>query len=262
MTTREQTPGTATVSFLPLDRMIESTWESSLDLSEQAIHVRGFILEASVEGLSQCGSYLDEQELARAARFVRDKDRQRYILAHGGLRALLGRYARLAPEAIVYHYSENGKPSIEGQFPARGGLAFNMSHAHGRMLIAVARGREVGVDLELVRHDVEVEKLADRFFCSDEHAQIVRCPGEEADHMFFHYWVAKEAVLKAQGVGIASLHDCEIVSGGAAVRSTIRAKSGSAVQSDWTVQFLSCGTDWKGAVAAKGRDWIVQTGFE
>jgi 4'-phosphopantetheinyl transferase len=129
------------------------------------------------------------------------------------------------------------------------------------MLVALSRKREVGVDLELIRRDIEVGKLADRFFCPAERAAMAQNVAEYEHEMFFRYWVAKEAVLKAQGVGISSLQDCEILLNGAGARTAIRTTPGSAVQPGWTVQFLSCESEWEGAVAAKGHDWIVRPQF-
>jgi hypothetical protein len=127
------------------------------------------------------------------------------MLAHGGLRFILGFYLGFAPARIEFGSTSTGKPTLADLRPEHSAVTFNLSHAHGNAMVAIAQGREVGVDLELIREDVEALKLAERFF-SDREQQHVRSTAPELRcREFFHYWVAKEAVLKAEGVGLASL---------------------------------------------------------
>jgi len=42
-------------------------------------------------------------------------------------------------------------------------VRFNLAHSADAALIAIAHDREVGVDLERIRHDLESLKLAERF---------------------------------------------------------------------------------------------------
>jgi hypothetical protein len=71
-------------------------------------------------------------------------------------------------------------------------------------------------------------------------------------------WVAKEAVLKGQGIGIPSLQQCEIVTSPVSSRAGVRPTPGSAMQPGWIVQWLRCGPAWQGAVSALGNEWSVQ----
>ena len=77
---------------------------------------------------------------------------------------------------------------------------------------------------------------------------------------FYRYWVAKEAVLKGQGVGIGSLHQCEILPAGCDPLSsaTVSCVDPSGLQSGWTIQWLNCGPGWQGAVSADGSDWTIR----
>jgi len=65
-------------------------------------------------------------------------------------------------------------------------------------------------------------------------------------------------VLKAQGAGIAALQHCEILVSDSSSRASVRLSGDSALQPGWTVQWLSCGQDWQGAVSAFGHDWSVR----
>ena len=78
---------------------------------------------------------------------------------------------------------------------------------------------------------------------------------------FFRFWVSKEAVLKAQGIGLQALSQCEILLGADGVGAEVVVPVGSPLQNNWRVRFLSCGEGWEAAVAAQGLDWIAQCGL-
>jgi len=82
-------------------------------------------------------------------------------------------------------------------------VRFNLAHSADAALIAIAHDREVGVDLERIRHDVESLKLAERFFSPDECERLRHLPDDEANRLFFTLWTCKEAYLKAIGTGLS-----------------------------------------------------------
>jgi 4'-phosphopantetheinyl transferase len=157
--------------------------------------------------------------------------------------------------------NEAGKPSLVRIRKDQPTISFNMSHAHGRALIAVSKGQEIGVDLERVRSDVEAEKLSQRYFAPSEHATIMRLAQEQRAARFFRYWVAKEAVLKAQGVGLRALSECEVIMSVDGIGAEALVPTGVLLQDDWRIRFLSCGEGWEAAVAAQGVDWVAQCGL-
>jgi 4'-phosphopantetheinyl transferase len=92
--------------------------------------------------------------------------------------------------------TQRGKPFVPGSE-----VRFNLSHSGELTVCAFARGREVGIDVELESRKTEPLRLAERFFAPDE-AEAVRRDGREA---FFRIWVRKEAYVKALGLGIAGI---------------------------------------------------------
>ncbi len=174
---------------------------------------------------------------------------------------MLSRYLGIGPDGVELYRSDAGKPSLRGELGGQSAITFNMSHAHGRALIAVSKGREVGVDLERIRSDVEVAKLSERYFTPSEHATIMQSTQEQRAARFFRYWVAKEAVLKAQGIGLRALSQCEILMAADGVGAETRVPVGSPLQDNWRVRLLSCDEGWEAAVAAQGVDWVAQCGL-
>jgi 4'-phosphopantetheinyl transferase len=251
--------GEPMIEFPSVDRVGVSGWDLPLPLEEQTIHVWGFTLDGETSTLERCHRCLNEEERTRAARFVRCEDQIRYVLAHGSLRALLGRYTGLDAAAVTIQSGPAGKPALAATTDCRQHLRFNLSHSHGRMLVAVASHYEVGVDLEQVRDKVEVVKLAERFYAPSERDRLIGLSGTEQARWFYRYWVAKEAVLKGQSVGLRSLQQCEILASGAAPRAEVVLSPDTTLQSGWTVHWLECEAGWAAAVSAQGRDWVIRT---
>ena len=252
-------PGTgeSVMAFPSIELIATTGWSAPIEMENQAIHVWGFSLDGSLSFLEQCRSWLSEDERGRADRFISQQDRFRYVLVHGGLKAVLSRYLRIGPDEVELSRNEAGKPFVMGELGGQSAITFNMSHAHGRALIAVSNGQEVGVDLERIRSDVEVAKLSKRYFAPSEHTAIMQSTQEQRATRFFRYWVAKEAVLKAQGIGLRALSQCEILMGADGVGVKVLVPAGSPLQNHWRVRLLSCGEGWEAAVAAQGVGWKI-----
>lgn len=144
---------------------------------------------------------LDEQE--RAARFRTCRDRERFIVARGALRAILSRYLDTAPQQLRFVYGEQGKPALESGLQK--GVRFNVSHSESLALFAVASDCEVGIDIEAIRTDFDVEGIARRYFTPQESAIICAAPLDQRHEAFFTCWTLKEAYVKACGGTLSAL---------------------------------------------------------
>jgi 4'-phosphopantetheinyl transferase len=151
-----------------------------------------------IEGFWQLLS-LGEQE--RASRFYQASDSQHFIVARGALRLLLSRYLKVNPRQLIFTTGQFGKPGLDES--SNRGVKYNLTHSGDLGLIAVARHREVGIDLERIRTDIDVEPIARQYLSPQEHMKICDASPTERHQLFFHYWTLKEAFMKALGVGIA-----------------------------------------------------------
>jgi len=136
-------------------------------------------------------------------RFHFDRDRRRYLASRVALREILGDMINRAPEAIRFRTGAHGKPSLDVPGCA---LHFNLSHSEDVMLLAVSSDAEVGVDLEQVRDDMEMEPLAEHYFAPEEQWAFRLARGRERVWKFFELWTATEARLKASGAGLTGSH--------------------------------------------------------
>ncbi len=248
------------ISFKPIDRLADKTLQDHIQLEPNAVHLWGIELQGSPWCITRCLEWLDEAERQRATRLVREDIRRQYVLAHGGLRAVLSRYLDINPDEVSLGRTEAGKPFLARGVWGHSAITFNLSHAHNRALIAVSKAQEVGVDLELVRSNVEVVKLSERYFAPSEHAVITQATEAQRAMIFFRYWVVKEAVLKAQGIGLGGLSDCEVVLGQHELNRDVRVRLGSRLTAPLQVCLLSCGEGWEAAVAAQDLDVVKQGG--
>lgn len=250
--------GPALISFHSLERMADTNRRHPIRLAPNTIHLWGIELEGSRRCLERCTGWLDEVERHRAARLVREDTRQRYVLAHGGLRAVLSRYLGVSPDVVPLDRSATGKPSLTKELRNRSAITFNLSHAHNRALIAVSQTQEIGVDLEFIRSDVEIAKLSERYFTHDEHTAIMQAGEVQRASRFFRYWVAKEALLKAQGIGLRGLSDCEIRLETDGDDREVRTRLGAQFPDTLRVRLLPCEKGWEAAVAAQRLDSVQQ----
>ena len=150
---------------------------------------------------------LDEVERARAARFVRARDRRRFARCRAALREILGRLLGEQPASLQFRAVARGKPELDLADLADGGppLRFNVSHSSNLAVIAVCRRHELGIDLEQIRPISEAERIVASFFSEAEQAEFATIDALARPMAFVRGWTRKEAILKGLGVGIAGL---------------------------------------------------------
>lgn len=167
-------------------------------LAKDEIHVWSFALGVQAALLSVT---LSPDERTRAAAFHFARDRGHFIAAHGRLRQLLSNYVDVAPSLLRFDTNAYGKPALAASLA--GDLRFNLSHSHGHALLAVARGCEVGVDLEQMRDEVDCAGIVASHFSPAERQAWAALPEVKRRAGFFHGWVRKEAYVKALGEGLS-----------------------------------------------------------
>lgn len=113
----------------------------------------------------------------------------------------MSRYLRVTAGAITFECGEHGKPRLGRDFAERN-VHFNLAHSDGLAVVAVAVGREIGVDVERVDPKRNCVDLAHRFFAPEEQQAIRNLAPEERVLAFYRCWTRKEAYLKAIGEGL------------------------------------------------------------
>jgi 4'-phosphopantetheinyl transferase len=153
--------------------------------------------------LGAFGLLLAVEERERADRYRIRSGREQFIIARGVLRLLLGQYLRTGARQVHLTFGPHGRPELRSQSGA-GRLRFSISHASGVSLCAITLDRDVGVDLELPRYDLDLVAIADLCLAPREAARVRLAPTDRRARWFYRCWTRAEACLKARGVGLAA----------------------------------------------------------
>jgi 4'-phosphopantetheinyl transferase len=205
---------------------------------------------------------LSEDERARAARFHFSRDRQGYVSSRALLRIILAAYLGAEPKELSFRYSEKDKPALSGAHAAQK-IEFNISHSGMAALLAFTRGREVGVDVELIRHDFDVEGIAHRFFSEHERQELMAFALEERHAAFFRCWTRKEAYVKATGSGLSlplSQFDVSMAAGN--INALIATRPDATEAERWCMREVRGGDGYAAALCVLGRGWRLRAWSE
>jgi 4'-phosphopantetheinyl transferase len=224
-----------------------------MELAAAEVHIWQAGLEVSAGMLHELQATLSADELTRAARFHFARDRDRFIAAHAIVRDILARYLQASPAALEFSNNEYGKPALAGNW--RDGPRFNLSHSGELVVIAIARDREVGVDVEQYAPNRADLAVAEHYFSPAELARLRALPEDVRPRAFFNCWTRKEAYIKALGMGLAVPLDSFDVSlapdePAALLRAAVTAEQGA-----WQLRHLELGEEYIGALAAAGAGW-------
>jgi len=99
-----------------------------------------------------------------------------------------------------WKYNEHGKPYIEGA------PYFSISHCKAGIAVAID-DEPIGIDIEGIRH---AEDDLIKRVCNAREQQTI-AESADPDRAFTRLWTQKEAVVKAQGVGIQSFEQIQTI---------------------------------------------------
>jgi 4'-phosphopantetheinyl transferase len=224
---------------------------------EREVHVWSTKISALAVEEPRFFGMLDARERERALRFRFAWDRSAYVISHGVLRELLARYVGRAPEALEFGVGEWGKPYLLEASGCCSTVAFNLSHSADFALIALARNRAVGVDVERWNVESNFDEIAETCFSGAERAQLRSLAPKRRDAGFHAGWTRKEAYIKALGVGIsAGLDYFDVALGPGPSTLLIDDRRRKANVFRWRLIDVPMVTGYSAALCAEGSDWF------
>ena len=119
----------------------------------------------------------------------------------GRLCLLVARYLRVTPRSIRLGRQPNGRPILLSP-AAVPPLRFSVTHSKDRVLYALTRGGEIGVDVEQFRPGLDWRGLAERFFAPAEARELRHARPAAGRAGFYGLWTLKEAMAKADGASL------------------------------------------------------------
>ena len=229
---------------------------SSLTLSADEVHV--WHPDLDQHAAADLRLLLSDDEIARADRFHFAKDRDHYIVARGLLRNLLASYLSIQATELRFVYAEKGKPSLDAS--QSGTINFNLAHSKTRAIYAFSLGRQIGVDLEYIREDLEGDRIAERFFSARDISELKTVPAELRKQAFFNCWTRKEAYIKARGEGLSMpLDEFDVSLLPGAEAALLRNHKAPEEVRRWTMQSIKVPVGYVAALVVEGNDWALKS---
>jgi 4'-phosphopantetheinyl transferase len=228
-------------------------------LPKDEVHVWQVDLNAWEKDVDALLDLLDAEERERAARFKFPAPRNQFVISRALLRRALGRYRQIEAREVRFRTTANGKPELSES----GDLHFNLSHSEGVTVFALARHRQVGIDVERIRQDTNALELAERFFSRPEVQWLRSQPAAQHIPSFFTCWTAKEAYIKAQGEGLSlSLSSFGVlpVVDGASSKLHLEVYDDPEESKRWSMWRLELGPSLRAALAVEGEGCRVRLG--
>jgi 4'-phosphopantetheinyl transferase len=218
------------------------------------VHVWRVLLDVTTVEFESLLGFLSVDEMARVGRFHFERDQKRFIVARGVLRKILGRYLEKHPNDIRFEYNPHGKPALAPD-SGKEKICFNLSHSGAIALYAITRDKKIGIDIEHIRHDMEEDLIARKFFSQGEIISLEKTDKNNRSELFFQYWTRKEAFVKATGEGVSfPMQQCDVSSITRNSLSPIILSGNNEERSCWHVRDLYPGEGYAAAIAIQGND--------
>jgi 4'-phosphopantetheinyl transferase len=213
------------------------------------VELRAVALAVPDADVAGARALLSADERERADRFVFARDARRFIVCRAALRSALAEHVGADPREIAFEYSPYGKPRL----PGPRGPSFNVSHSGELAVIALAAGRELGVDVEQCRRVRDCLRLAELAFSPLERARLAALPAADRDDAFLVCWTRKEAFAKACGDGLSRpLDRFTVAFGPQTLARVVHVDDDPAEPGRWWLAELQPAPGFVGTLAARG----------
>jgi 4'-phosphopantetheinyl transferase len=228
-------------------------------ISDDEVHVWLARIGLPARHILMLADILSPEERQKARRFHFQVDRERHVVGRALVRIAIGRLLDRRPDNLHFRYNNFGKPYLADDANERG-LQFNVSHSGELILVALAANRKIGVDVERVRRDLNIDGIAGRFFSSREQADLAALPVDLRHDAFFRCWSQKEAFIKAQGEGLSlPLDSFDVTLRPTEPPALLETRPDPVEASRWVIRALDVGPDHKAALAVEGAGWRLET---
>lgn len=146
--------------------------------------------------------YLSNKEIHRSKRFIKKADERTYVISHALLNRKISELLEIDFNKLKINYFDNKKPFVEGST-----IDFNLSHSsdYFAFTISIYENLYVGVDIEVVRMNLEIEQIVHHYFHKNEISYILNSGSNNLtpNRRFYEVWTRKEAFLKMLGIGLS-----------------------------------------------------------
>lgn len=148
-------------------------------------------------------SLLDASERDRAGQRRFADDREALALTYALHRLFVAASLGVAPESITIARDAEGAPYLPGITLHGRAVHTSLSHADGVAAFALCALGPVGIDIEAAFRASELPGIATSVCHPSELQSLANLPEPARSRALLALWVRKEALLKAEGIGLA-----------------------------------------------------------
>lgn len=173
------------------------------ELAAHEIAVWAWTFGITEQDMERDAVLLSDDERQRMNRFYFLRHRIQFATCHANLRRILGFYLGCDTSSLKFAIGPFGKPTVDAVIfkeHVANQISFNLTHTATVGVLAVASEIEVGVDAEVIRPIGP--DVAETHFSSRELGDLNTLSGDAWLNAFYTIWTRKEALLKAEGVGL------------------------------------------------------------
>lgn len=211
----------------------------------RSVHVWVWELDRSLDRCEDYQDVLSEEERTKASRFYLQSHRQKFIVSHAAVRMILAGYFACDASSIRFGLGRFGKPFVKNQ-ATNSSLRFNLSHTSRLGAVAVSAGIELGLDIEEIR---PIDRDVARSLSPNEQLGLAAFEAQDWLLAFYRCWSRKEAVLKAEGVGLNTDLASFDVSVHTQLKTHLLKSQNQAFTTDWQIVSLEPANAHVGAIA-------------
>lgn len=224
--------------------------QSAPILQTNHVHIWQFTQQQPSTVVKTLHSVLSDRERKRARQYRLPVLQNAAIVRWGMLRYLLATYLDCLPKEMRFSYSEHNKPALSDD--TRHNLYFNLSHSENHVLVAISKSTPLGIDIEAIKLIPDMVSVAQRHFSSQEQKSLFQLPANRQTRAFYRCWTRKEAIIKADGRGLAIPLDAFTVTLNSDDDARIIDANPNlfkALYNKWTLHNIPVSTQFAGALA-------------
>lgn len=157
-----------------------------------------YILKLACFAEQQAMADLPAQITLKATEFKLVKKRIEYLASQWLRHRVLSQYLDGKSDKLRFATTHSGRPYLLDS-----DIDFNISHTKDYVVMAVAKGQKVGIDVQIKKEKIDALAIAKQYFAESEYKTLLGVTDlTQRSNQFYWLWAYKEASLKLTGEGI------------------------------------------------------------
>jgi len=191
------------MNHLTTDKLNVNSFEKPIIIHDNEIHL-SFVWVDKIKCNDLIDFYkslLSQTETKNYNRFYFLHHRKQYLVTRALIRTNIANYLGIAPKDVNFILNKYGRPEISPEQNLIN-LRFNLSHTDGLIMCGVTLNNDIGVDVEHINCNNNIDEFAKFALSSSEYEQLQLLHPDHRKRRFLDFWTLKESYIKACGRGL------------------------------------------------------------